>query len=512
MRKVRYREIIRLHAEGLNNTEVAASVGCSRETVRQTVRLAGEAGIAWPIPEGVGDAQLMRLLHPGLCGKSGDYPEPDWERVHAELARKGVTITLLYGEYRDSCSASGRNACSFTTFCQHYDDWCESRSMVMRVSRRPGQTLEVDWAGARMHIVDRDTGELVDVHVFVACLPFSKYLYAEGFLSMDEESWLAAHVHALDFIGGVPEQLVPDNCKTAVVSHLRGKPAVVNRSYAEMAEHYGCAVVPTRVRAPRDKANVEAGVGVVTRRAVAALRDEVFFTLGELNAALQAKVAEINAAPFAKAPGSRRDVFVGQERGALSPLPAEPFEVCRWLQATVRRDYRVQVDGSLYSVPFQYIRARASVRVTRDAVEVFVDDARVASHPRARSAGSDVLDEAHMPRNHRDFLDWDVAGLVRRAADAGPSCAAVARAVADAQPTKQRSIGQLKSLVALARRYGSSVLEASCARASAASPSAPPTVEAVEMLCRAAYLRGGDVEDRGEFAILRGSDYYGEEE
>ena len=511
MRKVRYREIIRLHAGGLNNTEVAASVGCSRETVRQTVRLAGGAGLSWPLPEGVGDARLMRLLHPGLCGKSGDCPEPDWERVHVELARKGVTVTLPYGEYRDSCAASGRNPCSFTTFCRHCDDWCESSSVVVRVRRRPGETLEVDWAGARMHLVDRDTGEIVGVHVFVACLPFSKHLYAEGFLSMDEGSWLTAHAHAPDFIGGVPEQLVPDNCKTAVTSHVRGRPAVVNRSYADMAEHYGCAVVPTRVRAPRDKANVEAGVGVVTRRAIAALRDEVFFTLGEPNAALQAKVAEINASPFAKAPGSRRDVFVGQERSALSPLPAEPFEVCRWLQATVRRDYRVQVDGSLYSVPFQYIRAQASVGVTRDAVEVFVDDARVASHPRARAEGPDVLDEAHMPQNHRDFLDWDVAGLVRRAEGVGPCCAALARAVSDGQPTKQRSIGRLKSLMALAR-YGSSVLEACCARASAASPSAPPAVEAVEMPCRAAYLRGGDVEDRGEFAILRGFDYYGEEE
>ena len=149
--------------------------------------------------------------------------------------------------------------------------------------------------------------------------------------------------------------------------------------------------------------------------------------------------------------------------------------------------------------------------MTRDAVEVFVDDARVASHPRARAEGPDVLDEAHMPQNHRDFLDWDVAGLVRRAEGVGPCCAALARAVSDGQPTKQRSIGRLKSLMALAR-YGSSVLEACCARASAASPSAPPAVEAVEMPCRAAYLRGGDVEDRGEFAILRGFDYYGEEE
>lgn len=511
MKKVRYREILRLHAGGLNNTEVAASVGCTRGTVRKTLELARSAGLAWPLPEDLGDAQIMRLLHPGLCGKSGNYPEPDWERVHGELGRKGVTVTLLYNEYRDACARDGREPCSFSTFCSRYDDWCESKSLVMRVARTPGEKLEVDWAGTRMHLVDRDTGELVDVCVFVACLPFSKYLYAEGFLSMDEESWLTAHVHALDFFGGAPDQLVPDNCKTAVVSHARGKAPVVNRSYAELAEHYGCAVVPARVRAPRDKANVEAGVGVVTRRAVAALRDEVFFTLGELNAALQAKVAEINAAPFAKAPGSRREVFLGQERDALSPLPAAPFEVCRWLAATVRPDYRVQVDGSLYTVPFQYIRRRASIRVTRDAVEVFVDDSRVASHPRSRVAGADVANEAHMPQNHRDYLDWDVAGLVRRARDVGPACEALARAVAADQPTKQRAIGQLKSLLSLSAKYGAPVLEEASRRARAASAQCAPSVEAAALLCRAAYERHGDVVDSGEFAILRGPDYYGEE-
>ena len=508
MKKVRYREILRLKAQGLSNTEVAAAAGCSRNTVSSAVRLAGEAGLSWPLPEEMGDAQIMRLLHPSLGGPSGNYAEPDCARVHAELAKRGVTLALLYGEYRDACAASGEACCSLTTFSKRYADWCSSSDAVMRVARRPGEKMEVDWAGAAMHYTDRDTGERVRAWVFVACLPYSKYLYAEAFESMDEESWLVAHVHALDFFGGVPEQVVCDNCKTAVVSHARGKAPVVNRSYLDMARYYGFAVVPARVRSPRDKANVEAGVGMVTRHAVAALRGEEFLTLSELNAALSARVAAINAAPFSRKPGSRRDAFVGQERGALSPLPAAPYEVCSWEYPTVRPDYHVAAAGCLYSVPFQYIGRRADVRVTPSSVEVFVDDRRVASHLRCRAAGEAVTDAAHMPQNHRDYLEWDVAGIVRRASEVGPSCEAAARSVAAAQPSAQRAIGQGKALLALGRRYGAANLEEACRRALAVA-GGEATVDAVECLCRAGWASMGDVEDSGRHAILRGRDYYG---
>ena len=510
MKKVRYREILRLKAQGLSNTEVAAAAGCSRNTVSATARLAEEAGLAWPLPEDLGDFQLMRLLHPALGGPSGNYAEPDFARVHAELAKKGVTLSLLYGEYRDACAASGEAPCSLTTFSQRYADWCSASDAVMRVARRPGDKMEVDWAGATMSYTCRETGGEVRAWVFVACLPYSKYLYAEAFESMDEESWLLAHVHALDFFGGVPEQVVCDNCKTAVVSHAKGKAPVVNRSYLDMSCHYGFAVVPARVRSPRDKANVEAGVGMVTRHAIAALRDEEFLTLAELNAALSAKVAEINAAPFSRKPGSRRDAYVGQERGALSPLPAAPYEVCSWEYATVRPDYHVPAAGCLYSVPFQYIGRRADVRVTPSAVEVFVDDRRVASHVRCRVPGEAVTQAAHMPQNHRDYLEWDVAGIVRRAAEVGPSCEAAARSVTGAQPTAQRSIGQGKALMALSRRYGAANLEEACRRALAVA-GGEATVEAVECLCRAGWASRGDVEDSGRHAILRGRDYYGKD-
>ena len=287
---------------------------------------------------GVHVTVLDKLTYAGRRENIAGLPSDRAELVVGDICDAGLLDGLVPEcDAVVRCAAETHNDSSIAdpepflrTFSQRYADWCSTSDAVMRIARKPGEKMEVDRAGATMSYTCRDTGEAVRAWVFVACLPYSKYLYAEAFDSMGEESWLLAHVHALDFFGGVPEEVVCDNCKTAVVSHARGKAPVVNRPYLDMSCHCGFAVVPARVRSPRDKANVEAGVGMVTRRAVAALRGEEFLTLAELNAALSAKVAEINAAPFSRKPGSRRDAYVGQERGALSPLPAAPYEVRGW--------------------------------------------------------------------------------------------------------------------------------------------------------------------------------------
>ena len=506
MTMTRYREILRLHSLGDPIGEIAAAAGCHRNTAKRVIERAGAAGLEWPLPDELGDGQLARILYPDKYGKHGDYVEPDYDWVHRELKRKGVTRSLLYCEYRDACKAAGDEACSITTFNQGYADWAARKSVVMHIERRPGQKMEVDWAGSAMSLVDRDTGELVDVYVFVACMPFSGKLYAEGFLGMDSECWLAAHVRALDFYGGVPEELVPDNCRIAVTKHTRDE-LLVNRAYADLAAYYGCAIVPARVRRPRDKANVEAGVGIVTRRAIAALRDRTFFTLAELNAALQAKAAEINEAPFTRKPGSRSSVFDAQERDSLAPLPAAPFQVCSWERVTVRSDYHVFVRDGFYSVPFEYIGKVVDVRVADTAVEVFFDDVRIASHPRLYDAYAHSTKRDHMPQNHVGYLEWDADGLARKAAEVGPACERVMAVVLSGQETKKQSIGQGKSLLALARRYGNAVLESACAQMADVGLSRA-SAAAVESLCRAARKSKGDVEDTGEHAILRGEDYY----
>ena len=504
----RYREIMRLSAMGQPPADVAAAAGCSDSTVRRALKAAEAAGLEWPLPEEMGDDAIRKLIYPKKFGKHGDFPDPDYERVHEQLKRKGVTRALLYEEYCDACRASGSRPCSTTTFNNGYAEWAASQCLTMHIDRKPGQKMEVDWAGTGMSLVDRDAGELVDVHVFVACLPFSGKLYAEGFLGMDSECWLTAHVHAFDFYGGVADELVPDNCKTAVIKRAKGKDPVLNRSYSDLAEHYGCAISPARVRRPRDKANVEAGVGIVTRRAIAALRDRRFFTLGELNAALSEKVAEINSAQFTRKPGSRASVFEAQERAELAPLPESPFQVCSWERATVRPDYHVAARGRFYSVPFEYAGKVVDVRITQQAVEAFFHDARIASHPRGYDEGGWSTRKSHMPESHAGYLEWNAEGLAKRAAGVGPSCERAAAAVMGSQETRKRSIGRGKALLALAGRYGAPVLESACARALAAGGGLAVTVEQVECMCAAEYKSRGDVEDSGAHAILRGKGYY----
>lgn len=505
---IRYREIMRLHSLGQSAESIATAAGCSRKTVDNVLRAAKRAGLEWPLPEDVGDEAIRRLIYPSKYARRTDYAEPDYQWVHEQLKRKGVTRALLYEEYRDGCRAAGRQPCCATTFNSGYEEWASLQNVTMHIARKPGQKMEVDWAGTRMRLIDRDTGESLPVFVFVACMPFSGKIYAEGFMGMESECWLTAHVHALDFFGGAPEELVPDNCKTAVTSHARGKDPMLNRSYSDLAAHYGCAITPARVRRPKDKANVEAAVGMVTRRAIAALRDRPFFTLGELNAALAEKVAEINSAQFTRKPGSRASVFEAQERQELAPLPKTPFPVCSWERATVRSDYHVAARGCFYSVPFEYIGKVVDVRVTQAAVEVFYQDVRIASHLRSREEAAFVTARTHMPENHVEYLEWNAEGLAKRASAVGPACERAAALVMGAQETRQKAIGQGKSLLSLAARFGAGNLESACGKALGIGDGLAVTVGQIECLCAAAYRANGDIEDSGEHAILRGRSYY----
>ena len=261
------------------------------------------------------------------------------------------------------------------------------------------------------------------------------------------------------------------------------------------------------MRRPKDKANVEAGVGLIARRAIAALRDRRFFTLGELNAALSEKASEINSAQFARKPGSRASVFEAQEREELAPLPKSPFQVCSWERATVRPDCHVAARGRFYSVPFEYAGKVIDVRIAQAAVEAFFHDARISSHPRGYDEGGWSTRKSHMPESHASYLEWNTEGLAKRAAEVGPACERAA-AVMGSQETRRRSIGRGKALLALAGRYGAPVLESACAKALAAGGDLAVTVDQVECMCAAEYKSRGDVEDSGAHAILRGKGYY----
>lgn len=351
MRKLR--EIARLRFEaGRTLAEIAAAAGVSRSTVQETLVRLTKSGLQWPWPVDADEAQIETLLYTPHAGrkKSAEPGVPDFQRMHTELGRKGVTRRLLWREYRQEHP----KGLSYSQFCDRFRDWRGSQNVVLHQVHAPGEELYVDYAGLTMPITDRLSGEISKAQIFVAALGHSSYTFAEATATQSVADWLASHVRAFEFFGAVPAAVIPDNLKSGVLRAHRYDPDV-NPAYQELATHYGVSVLPARVRRPRDKAIVESAVQVVERWILAPLREETFFSLAELNAAIAQRVAALNVQPFQKREGSRRSVFETVERAALRPLPQRPYQYGAWKKAKVHLDYHIELDRRYYSVPHALI-------------------------------------------------------------------------------------------------------------------------------------------------------------
>jgi transposase len=362
-----------------------------------------------------------RVVRQTLFGKQHQrqpHKMPDLEYVHKELAKSGVTLTLLWNEYFEQCRMESARPLMYSAFCQQYQQFAAKHKATAHVEHKPGERMEVDWAGDTASLTDNITGKAIPVYVFVAVLPCSGYAYAEGFLDRGMESWITAHVNAYRFFGGVARLLIPDNLKTGVTKADWCSP-VINKTYNEMAEHYGTAVIPTGVRKPKGKASVERAVGMLSTWVTAALRNQQFFSLWELNDAMWQKLADFNRKPFQKKPGCRESAFA-EEQPFLMPLPAQPFELSTWKAATVQFNYHIAADMMYYSVPYEYIKRKVDVRLTRAMVEVFYNGNRIASHKRLYGhAGQYSTTVEHMPEQHRQYTQWNAERFIRWAGSIG---------------------------------------------------------------------------------------------
>mgnify|MGYP001097377086 CR=1 FL=1 len=401
----KYKEILRLNSLGINNTQIASSCECSRTTVVNVLQKAKESSISWRNASDMSEKELSKLLFDAEAGKTA-YKMPDYEYVHREMAKSGVTLTLLWLEYCDKCRDAGEIPYKSTQFNKYYSDYVNKTKATMHIHRKPGEIMEVDWAGQTAEIIDTDTGEIINAYVFVAALPYSGYAYVEAFLSQNQESFITAHVNTYNFFGGVTRILVPDNLKTGVEKVSRSE-TIINKTYQEMAEHYGTAVIPARVRAPKDKSTVEGTVGIISTWIPAAIRNQQFLSLRELNLAIREKLQIFNNKSFQKKDGSRAILFA-DEKPFLLPLPPRAFELAAWKIATVQYNYHISVDNQNYSVPFEYIKQKVDVRVTKNVIEVFFDGNRICSHPRlyGRSGQYSTL-ESHMPPDHKKYVQWN---------------------------------------------------------------------------------------------------------
>lgn len=489
---------------GVSVRNTAFSCRCSTATVRAVTTRAKAHGLEWPLPEEMNDAAIRAVIYPAKERSDMSKAEIDHPRIDKEMNRPGMTMLTLWREYCEDALASGMEPYLYSAFCQKHRAWAAANKVSMRIERKPAQEMQVDYVGDTMEVVDMDTGEVLKVYVFAACLPFSGKLYAKGSYDMREESWVDAHVSAFSFFGGTTPILVPDNLKQGVVKHTVDE-LVINEQYRRMAEYYGCAVVPGRPRRPRDKAAVEMGVRVIEQQAIAPLRNRVFTSLDALNAALLDNVARINARPFQKREGSRDEIFLRQEKALLVPLPGKPYEMIARKAATVNFNYHVAFDGGWYSVPFSYVRREVEVCATKSAVWVVCDGERIAMHKRLHGPkGSYSTNPDHMPDAHRDFSEWNGDRFRRWAKEIGPACADAIEAILSSRAVEQQSYRSCRAVMALADKHGRQELERACAKALSYSPR--PSYKTIKsIIAKSAELSG---EDPDAGAYLRGSDYY----
>lgn len=505
---INYREILRLRSLGINNSRIAESMGIARQTVVTTLQRADAQGLDWQTAEALADRELAAKLR-GQGAKKPEYKMPDYDYVHRELAKPGVTQQLLWYEYCDQCRAAGDVPYQLTQFKKYYREHVIQTKATMHIHRKPGEIMEVDWAGKVAHITDADTGEVMDAYVFVAALPYSGYAYAEAFMNREQEAWITAHVNTYSFFGGITRILVPDNLKTGVIKNTRTE-LVLNKSYQEMAEYYGTAIIPARVKTARDKATVEGAVGNITSFILAAIRNQTFFTLRELNEAICERLHTFNHKRFQKKDGSRATWFA-EERAALLPLPRNPFEMAIWKIATVAFNYHISVDYQMYSVPCEYIKRKVDVRVTRNVIEVFLEGTRICSHVRLYGhRGQYSTEESHMPPNHQKYTPWNADRFRKWAAQIGSNTITVVDTILASHKVEQQGYRSCMALLNLSKQYTPQRLEDACAKALYYTPR--PSYKSVQTILKSsqdkAQEKSSVSESPSPFGFTRGADYY----
>lgn len=478
MRKLK--EILRLRFEAhLSYRQIAGSLRLSYGVVAKYVAAAERAGLTWPLPANQDETALAHLLgqNTDVPARLSRYAAPDGAMMHQALKKKGVTLQLLWEEYR---ARDPEHSYHYAQFCVHYRAYRDSLARSLRQTHRAGEKLFVDYAGQTVPIVDGDSGAIHPAQIFVAVLGASNYTYAEATWTQQLPDWIGAHVRAFAFMGGVTTLLIPDNLRSGVARACRYEPDI-NPTYADLSAHYGVVVIPARPYKPKDKAKVEVGVQIVERWILARLRHQTFFSLAALNEAIAVLLRDLNERPFKKLPGCRKSAFEALDRPALKPLPATAYEYAEWKKARVNIDYHIEVDRHYYSVPHALVGRALDVRITATAVECLHQGKRVASHARSLKRGAHTTVAGHLPKAHQKHLDWSPGRFLNWALTIGPATRDIVHWQLTHKPHPEMGYRACLGLLHLARRYSKERLEAACARALAiGSPTRKSVVSILE--------------------------------
>ena len=462
MRKIK--EVLRLKYNcNLSEREISRSCQVSRSTVADYLMKAKAAGISWPEALTLTDTQIEESLFPvKRMPRSVKRPDPDCEYIYNELrAYRKVNLTLiqLWLEYKEKHP----DGYQYSQFCDLYRHWRGKLDYVMRQEHRAGEKAFIDYSDG-LSILDLSTGEPILTQLFLAVWGASNYTYAEATLSQTLPEWIGSHRRALEYFSCVPRVLVPDNLKSGVSKACKYEPEL-NPTYSDMAEHYGCAVLPARPRKPRDKAKVEAGVLIAQRWILAVLRKRTFYNLAELNAAIRECLERLNSRTMRRLKKSRRELFETVDRPNALPLPARPYEYAEWYKARVNVDYHLEVDHHYYSVPFQLLREKVDVRLTAATLEVFRKGERVAAHARSHIRGGYTTLKEHMPPEHRSYAEWSPSRFIQWAGKTGAATAQLVEKILATRPYPEQGYRACLGIIRLGRHYEPERVEAAAERA-----------------------------------------------
>jgi len=518
MRKIR--EVLRLKFElGCSQRQIQASTGLSKGSVADYLQRAARAALTWELARELSDADVEARLFKQVGANEPPARVPiDFEWVHRELRRTGVTLQLLCLEYQEASRAAGdqRRPYQYSQFCDLYAEWRSKLALSMRQTHHAGEKAFIDYSGKTPKLVDRATGEVRSVELFVMVLGASNYTFVEATETQRAPDFIESTVRGLEYFGGVPEILVPDQLRSAVSGPDRYDPEI-NPAYLEMARHYGVAVIPARPRKPKDKAKVEVGVLIAQRWILARLRHRTFFNLAELNRAIAEQLEELNARPFQRLEGCRRSAFESIDRPAMRPLPAHRFERGEWKKAKVNVDYHVAFEHRFYSVPCALIGENVEIRATRSTVEVFHRGQRVASHARStKPKGTYVTHREHMPKKHREYGAWPPERMRSWGESIGPNVGKVVDAILGRYRNPEFGYRAVQALTRDAGRVGASRFDAACARALAiAGPAGPTRKSVLAILTRGLEHKPLLAEDEPTDFVrhehIRGGDYFDKE-
>lgn len=461
--KINAKLVLELKASGLSRNQIAATRHMSKHSVSDVINIAKEKGITYAQVKELPEEEVYRLIFPDKYAIETLYEQPDYEYVHQELKRIGVTLKLLWQEYQDKCKSTGAIPMGYTKYCNGYGDYTIVNKLTNHLDNKPGVKAEVDWSGPTMSYIDTSTGEVVTVYLFVGTLPYSQYSYVEPTLDMKMDSFIRAHVHMYEYFDGVSTRLICDNLKTGVVSHPKEGEIVLTQDYEALGEHYTTAIMPAGVRKPKQKASVEGNVGKIATAIIAKLRNEMFYSFADLKAAVSKKLYEYNHENFQKREGSRYESYL-DEKEYLHPLPSIPYEIATWVYGRcVNIDYHVVFEYNRYSCPYQYAKKKVDLRVTDTKVEIYSGSNRIATHNRF-STGRKNQYSTHaedMPEKFR-FTPWNEERIQKWASSIGKYTGETVERIFESVTLKEQGFNPALAVLRLSNKYSEARLEAAC--------------------------------------------------